>query len=127
MDELLSTTYIVISKNVCSKEFEEASLMAMGRPREFDVDVALDRALDVFWRNGYEGTSIAELTEAMGINPPSLYAAFGNKENLFRKALDRYAEQRTRFWDEAREVETARGMVEHLLRASADFLTEECN
>jgi AcrR family transcriptional regulator len=101
--------------------------MAMGRPREFDVEKALDRALDVFWRNGYEGASISDLTEAMGINPPSLYAAFGNKEGLFRKALDRYATQRARFWDEAREAETARDMVEHLLRASADFLTEECN
>jgi AcrR family transcriptional regulator len=101
--------------------------MAMGRPREFDVEKALDRALDVFWRNGYEGASISDLTEAMGINPPSLYAAFGNKEGLFRKALDRYAAQRARFWDEAREAATARGMVEHLLRASADFLTEECN
>jgi AcrR family transcriptional regulator len=101
--------------------------MAMGRPREFDVEKALDRALDVFWRNGYEGASISDLTEAMGINPPSLYAAFGNKEGLFRKALDRYAEHRTRFWDEALAAGTTRGMVEHLLRASADFLTEECN
>jgi AcrR family transcriptional regulator len=101
--------------------------MKMGRPREFDADQALDKALNVFWRNGYEGTSIADLTDAMGINPPSLYAAFGNKEKLFRKALDRYVQQRTNFWNEAREKPTARGMVEHLLRASADFLTEECN
>ena len=58
----------------------------------FDVDQALDFALKVFWRKGYEGTSLHDLTEAMGINRPSLYAAFGNKEELFRKALDRYAE-----------------------------------
>jgi AcrR family transcriptional regulator len=101
--------------------------MTMGRPREFNVDQALDKALNVFWRNGYEGTSIADLTEAMGINPPSLYAAFGNKEKLFRKALDRYVQQRTHFWNEAAEKPTARGMIEHLLRESADFLTEECN
>ena len=75
--------------------------MAMGRPREFDLDRALDQALEVFWRNGYEGSSIAELTEAMGINPPSLYAAFGNKEGLFRRALDRYTEQHGRYWDDA--------------------------
>jgi AcrR family transcriptional regulator len=81
----------------------------------------------VFWRNGYEGSSIADLTDAMGINPPSLYAAFGNKAKLFRRALDRYVQQRTNFWNEAREKPTARGVVEHLLRASADFLTEECN
>jgi AcrR family transcriptional regulator len=101
--------------------------MVMGRPREFDVDHALDQALHVFWRNGYEGASIAELTTAMGINPPSLYAAFGNKAGLFRKALDRYVEQRTRFWHDAFEETSARAMAERLLRKSADFLTESCN
>src|SRR5262245_8519801 len=99
----------------------------MGRPREFDLDRALDRALLVFWRNGYEGASVAELTAAMGINPPSLYAAFGNKEGLFRKALDRYAERRGEFWNEALAAPTARAMVELLLRQSADLLTEECS
>jgi AcrR family transcriptional regulator len=101
--------------------------VAIGRPREFDVEKALDRAIEVFWRHGYEGASIAHLTDAMGINPPSLYAAFGNKEGLFRKAVDRYVAQHAKFWDVAREAPTARGMVEHLLRASADFLTEDCN
>lgn len=96
--------------------------MAVGRPREFDKDQALDRALDVFWRHGYEGASIAELTQAMGINPPSLYAAFGNKEALFRKALDRYAQQRTEFWDQALAAPTTRDMVEQLLFGTADFL-----
>jgi len=65
---------------------------AIGRPREFDLDQALDRAVEVFWRQGYEGTSLGDLTNAMGISKPSLYAAFGNKEELFRKALDRYTE-----------------------------------
>ena len=101
--------------------------MAIGRPREFDIERALDRALEVFWRNGYEGASIANLTEAMGINPPSLYAAFGNKEALFRRALDRYVQQRTGFWDEALAAPTARGMIAHLLHESANFLTEKCN
>jgi AcrR family transcriptional regulator len=101
--------------------------VAIGRPREFDLDKALDHALEVFWRNGYEGSSIADLTEAMGINPPSLYAAFGNKEGLFRKALDRYVAQRTQFWNVAMGAPTARGAIEHLMRESADFLTEECN
>jgi AcrR family transcriptional regulator len=99
--------------------------VAMGRPRQFDLDNALDRALEVFWRNGYEGASIAELTDAMGINPPSLYAAFGNKEGLFRKALDRYAEERAGLWHEALHAPTARGMVERLLYGNADFLTAE--
>ena len=101
--------------------------MALGRPREFDLDKALDKALQVFWRNGYEGSSIADLTEAMGINPPSLYAAFGNKEGLFRKAIDHYVQHRAAFWDQALAAPTARGTVERLLRETADFLTEECN
>ena len=63
-----------------------------GRPRAFDPDEALGTALRLFWRKGYEGTSLTDLTEAMGINRPSLYAAFGNKEALFRKACARYAE-----------------------------------
>lgn len=62
-----------------------------GRPRSFDTDEALDRALDVFWRHGFQGASLTELTEAMGLNKPSLYAAFGDKESLYLKALDRYA------------------------------------
>lgn len=61
-----------------------------GRPRAFDRDVALDQALRVFWAQGYEGASIADLTAAMGLTPPSLYAAFKSKEGLFREALDRY-------------------------------------
>jgi len=101
--------------------------VAIGRPREFDIEQALDKALEVFWRNGYEGATIADLTEAMGINPPSLYAAFGNKEALFRKALERYVEQRVGFWKEALAQPTARGMIEHLLHESANFLTEQCN
>jgi AcrR family transcriptional regulator len=117
----------VISKKVRQKDMKETHAVAMGRPREFDIERALDNALDVFWRNGYERASIADLTAAMGINPPSLYAAFGNKAGLFRKALDRYAEQRTKFWHQADEAPTAREMVEHLLRKSADFLTEKCN
>lgn len=65
-----------------------------GRPREFALADALDRALPIFWRDGYEGASIAELAEAMGISKPSLYAAFGDKEGLYLQALARYGEQR---------------------------------
>ena len=101
--------------------------MAIGRPREFDVDDALDRALQVFWSKGYEGTSLSDLTEAMGITRPSLYAAFGNKEALFRKALDRYAAGRADFWTKTLEAPTARAVVERLLRGSADLLTDTCH
>jgi AcrR family transcriptional regulator len=102
-------------------------IVAIGRPRAFDMDQALDRALDVFWRKGYEGATLCDLTAAMGINPPSLYAAFGNKEGLFRKALDRYGEMRTAYWAEALEAPTARGVAEALLRGSAKFLTDPCH
>jgi AcrR family transcriptional regulator len=61
-----------------------------GRPRAFDRAAALEIAMDVFWRNGYEGTSTAQLTQAMGIAPPSLYAAFGSKEALYREAIKLY-------------------------------------
>jgi AcrR family transcriptional regulator len=99
----------------------------MGRPREFDLNAALDRAIEVFWRNGYEGASVAELTEAMGVSPPSLYAAFGNKEGLFRQALNRYLDERVGYWDTAFKAPTARSAVEQLLHGCVNFLSQECN
>lgn len=101
--------------------------MALGRPRAFDVDKALDSALQVFWRRGYEGTSLSDLTEAMGINRPSLYAAFGNKEELFRKALDRYADGPAAFIRDALNEPTARGVVQRMLNSSAALLTDPCH
>jgi AcrR family transcriptional regulator len=95
-----------------------------GRPREFDPDEVLERALEVFWLRGYEGTSLDELTAAMGINRPSLYAAFGNKESLFRKALDRYAEEHMAFVRVALEEPTARRAIERLLRGFARAVTD---
>ena len=67
--------------------------MTAGRHRAFDKDTALDQAMQVFWTNGYPGTSLADLTSAMGINKPSLYAAFGNKEKLYQSALKKYVEK----------------------------------
>jgi AcrR family transcriptional regulator len=95
-----------------------------GRPREFDVDEALDRALGVFWRKGYEGASLPELTKAMGINRPSLYAAFGNKEALFRKVLDRYAEGPAAYVRAALDEPTARAVAERLLHGTAELLAD---
>jgi AcrR family transcriptional regulator len=86
--------------------------MPSGRTRQFDTDEALDRALEVFWTRGYEGATLPELTRAMGINRPSLYAAFGNKEELFRKALDRYQTGPMSFLTEALRKPTARAVVE---------------
>jgi len=98
------------------------STVPMGRPRAFDLERALDIALRIFWEKGYEGTALSDLTEAMGINRPSLYAAFGNKEALFRKALDRYADGPASYVREALKELTARAVVERLLRATADAL-----
>src|SRR5215469_14675866 len=95
---------------------------ALGRPRAFDTDKALDCAMKVFWRKGYEGASLAELTKAMGINRPSLYAAFGDKEALFRKALERYEQGPTGFIREALAEPTARRVVERLLFGTAESI-----
>ena len=89
--------------------------MPSGRMRQFDLDEALDRALAVFWARGYEGATLPELTGAMGINRPSLYAAFGNKEQLFRKALGRYQAGPMSFLTEALRKPTARAVVEAIL------------
>ncbi|GAA4752772.1 TetR/AcrR family transcriptional regulator [Sphingomonas daechungensis] len=91
-----------------------------GRPREFCVDRALAQALRVFWEKGYDGTSLTDLTEAMGITRPSLYAAFGNKDALFRKALDLYETEKLAYIRQALEQPTARGVAEVMLRGSVD-------
>src|SRR6185503_20786167 len=100
-----------------------ASICARGRPREFCVEEALAAALRVFWSKGYEGASLPDLTEAMGISRPSLYAAFGNKEALFCKALDRYTEGPGSYIREALSKSDARDVFESLLRGAADSLT----
>ncbi|MDB5296262.1 MAG: transcriptional regulator [Phycisphaerales bacterium] len=73
----------------------------------------------LFWRHGFEGTSLGALTAAMGINRPSLYAAFGNKEALFRRAVDRYVERTGGLLGDALAQPTARQAAEHLLRGAA--------
>jgi AcrR family transcriptional regulator len=97
--------------------------MPGGRTRTFDVDVALDLAVELFWRQGYEGTSIADLTAAMGIAPPSLYAAFGNKRELFRAATDRYLESRRHYLDRALAEPTARLVARRFLIGTVEAST----
>lgn len=96
-----------------------------GRPREFCTDQALASALRVFWSKGYEGASMADLTEAMGITKPSLYAAFGNKEALFHKALELYEAEKMAYIRQALDQPTARGVAECLLRGALEVMTSQ--
>lgn len=95
-----------------------------GRPRVFDMDEALEKALKIFWEKGYEGASLAELTDTLGINKPSLYAAFGNKEELFNKALLKYATSRVAFVKDAIEEPSAYKVAKAFLVKAAEFLTD---
>lgn len=95
----------------------------MGRHREFDVDKALDAALRVFWHKGYEGASYADLTEATGVERPALYSAFGNKEALFRRALERYYDRYLDYIPAALALPTAREVAAHILYNAADLNT----
>ena len=83
--------------------------------------------LEVFWRKGYEGASLSDLTKAMEINRPSLYAAFGDKQELFRRTLDRYAECRAPFVEEALKHPTALAAVERLLCSTAEAMSDSRN
>lgn len=96
----------------------------MGRHRQYDPDEVLDAALDLFWRQGFEGTSIADITAATGVAAPGLYAAFGNKEALFFKALDRYQERWLASVACALAKPGARTAVEEFLRRNAKVLVE---
>jgi len=89
--------------------------MPGGRPRAFDADEVLDAAIEVFWRYGYQGASLQELTAAMGINKASLYAAFGSKQDLFHRAVARYAETDMAYVLRALKEPTARDVVRALL------------
>ncbi|WP_315761545.1 TetR/AcrR family transcriptional regulator [Sphingomonas sp. Y38-1Y] len=97
-----------------------------GRPRGFCTETALAAALRVFWTKGYEGASITELTEAMGITRPSMYAAFGNKESLFRHALDLYEREKLDYVRAALAAPTAKGVVERMLRGGVANQTSDC-
>ncbi|TWF54800.1 TetR family transcriptional regulator [Neorhizobium alkalisoli] len=103
--------------------YENLGIVLMGRHREFDVDKALDAALCVFWRKGYEGASYADLTEAAGVERPALYSAFGNKEALFRLALQRYYERYLDYIPVALKLPTSREVVAHIFSNAIDLNT----
>lgn len=95
--------------------------MPGGRPRGFDEDKALDAAMRLFWAQGYDATGVADLTKAMGITPPSLYSAFGGKQELFRRAVDRYVAGPAHHLADALTRPAAREVAESLLRAMVEL------
>jgi AcrR family transcriptional regulator len=103
------------------------TIRTLGRPRSFETGKALDAAMKVFWRKGYEGASLADLTTAMGINRPSLYSAFGDKEALFLKVLDRYNEGPAAYVRASLNLPTARAAVEGLMQGTADMASGSNN
>jgi AcrR family transcriptional regulator len=98
-----------------------------GRPRSFNREQALEAAMRVFWRQGYEGSSLTALTAAMGINRPSLYAAFGDKAGLFREAVARYGTGPGRYIRRALGQPKARQVAEMLLRGAVAVATDAAN
>jgi AcrR family transcriptional regulator len=110
------------------KPAAKAARKPRGRPLSFDRDAALETAMHVFWERGYEAASIADLTSAMGITPPSLYTAFGDKEQLFLEAIERYALGYGSAGARALDEEpTARGAIERWLLEAANELTQPCH
>ncbi|MER6356353.1 TetR/AcrR family transcriptional regulator [Streptomyces sp. NPDC001634] len=95
-----------------------------GRPRSFDRDTALEKAVLAFWEHGYEATSVSDLTRVMGIGAPSLYAAFGDKRSLFEEVVGVYGDRYGSFADRAlAEEPTVRAAFERMLREAADIYT----
>jgi AcrR family transcriptional regulator len=94
-----------------------------GRPISFDKDVAIEAAMLLFWERGYEGTSMADLTQAMGLNPSSIYAAFGDKHELFQLAVKRYMEMRAQYAVKALEEPTLEKFIRALFSNTVEFLT----
>ena len=118
-----------MSNELCTDGYttiDEREESVIGRPREFDVDKALERAMELFWRQGYEGTSLADLTRELGLTRPSLYAAFGSKEGLFLKALDLY-EARAGYRQAALTAPTAAAYARALLEGAADLHGDKRN
>jgi AcrR family transcriptional regulator len=103
---------------------KEAHSAKMGRPREFSEDAAVEAAMRVFWEKGYEGTSLDDLTQAMGINRSSLYSTFGDKESLFRRVISLYGEQQLTFISDALGQPSVHRAIEALWRNTVKFLSD---
>lgn len=108
---------MVIMKGVISKSPK------IGRPLSFDRDAVLEKAMLTFWRHGYETTSISDLTKAMGVTAPSVYAAFGDKKRLFLEAMHRYAGSPEDLDQTLRASGTAHEAVYRMLMSAADAFT----
>ncbi|WP_371786535.1 TetR/AcrR family transcriptional regulator [Streptosporangium subroseum] len=104
--------------------FPLARKRSRGRPRAFDLDEAVDRALELFWRQGYAATTVADLTAAIGINPPSLYKAFGSKQELFERVVRRYAELNSRVVEVALACPDVESVVRQFLTGVIESATE---
>lgn len=107
-----------INEEVCGKK-------SRGRPKQFDRDRALESALDLFWRHGYEATSLADLVEVTGAKAPTLYAEFGNKEGMFRAAVERYLQKYTTCTNQLLEQDLpVAEIVEAYVRSSVEVFTD---
>lgn len=114
-----------LSKNILPISMKKDSIStSVGRPRAFCPDHALEQAMQIFWKQGYEGTSLSDLTEVMGINRPSLYATYGNKEELFLKVLDRYSSGPVSFVFAALQAPTARAVVDQILDGAVAMMSD---
>lgn len=111
--------------NICTDRYDQVMtpVKERGRPRSFDVDEAVDAAAEVFWKHGYDGASLADLTAAMGINRPSLYGAFGSKEELFHRVVARYAEHDMAYARLALDQPTGYEVARALLLDNVDAVT----
>jgi AcrR family transcriptional regulator len=125
-----SCIFFNFSFQKCVKSSMNTSTAAdvrMGRPRGFDEDAALEAAMRVFWEKSYEGATITDLTEAMGINRSSMYAAFGDKESIFRTVMERYRAGRMTYFRQALAQPSLRGVVAALIHGTAEFLSSPDN
>lgn len=123
----MDSHFLNLSFQKCVECSMKTSTTRMGRPRGFDEEAALEAAMRVFWEKSYEGASVADLTEAMGINRSSIYAAFGDKESIFHRVMERYREARMTYIRQALAQPSLRDVVARLIHGTAEFLSTPRN